>query len=282
MEKKILKAGSGINLPNKSATVTVDVEGTWCGADGASAVFDQRSDALVELDETDDELSVAVGDMIQTMRGGEQSQFLLHEGQHLLPHSLLTSDPEPRPQKRIQFTIHLRSFRQGKDVWRLTEQERLEIAGRHKQRGSELFKSSHTCGASIRYSKALQYLSPIDPDIPLEVDVLEEHECAILSLRSVCLLNLAACQLRFDQFDHVVRNCSKALEADPRSLKALYRRARALLAMKDFEGARADLVRAREMEPANQAVNELLRSVETKEQTHTAKYREALKTMFKS
>lgn len=48
-EKTILKAGSGINLPNKLATVTVDVEGTWRGVEGASTVFDQRSDALVKL-----------------------------------------------------------------------------------------------------------------------------------------------------------------------------------------------------------------------------------------
>ena len=219
--------------------------------------------------------------MVCTMKQGERAQFLLQDGRQLLTHS-----PRFRPSQapptggKVTFTIHLKSFQQGKDIWKLTDQERLEIAKKHKQQGSELFKSGHYRGASIRYSRAIQYLAAVDPDTPLEVDTLEEYEKEILSLRTVTLTNLAACQLRFNQFDHVVKNCSRVLEVDPKNVKSLYRRAKALLAMKDFEASRTDLLRAKEADPGNQAINELLRTVEVQEAVHRAKYKDALKAMF--
>lgn len=215
--------------------------------------------------------------MICTMKQEERSQFLLHDWYRLLVNS---GQQAPPMGAEVIFTIHLWSFCQGKDLWKLTDQERLEAARRHKQRGSELFKSGQFRGASIRYSKSLQYLAAVDPDVALEVDTLEDYEQEIISLRTTSLMNLAACQLRFNQFDYVVRNCSRVLEVDPRNLKGWYRRAKALLAMNDFEASRADLLKAKELDPCNQAVSELLKTLELQESAHRAKYKDALKTMF--
>ena len=239
---------------------------------------------IVSSDETDDELGVALSDMVYTMKQEERSEFMLHDGCRLLAHSALLGPASchqaPPTGAEIVFTINLRSFRQGKDVWKLTDQERLEIAKKHKLQGSELFRAGRLRGASIRYSKAVQYLAAVDPDTPLEVEKLEEHEQEILSVRTASLLNLAACQLKFSQFNYVVQNCSRVLEVEPTSLKGRYRRAKALLAMRDFESSRADLLKAKEVEPGNQAVSELLRTVEVEESAHRAKYKDALKGMF--
>lgn len=180
----------------------------------------------------------------------------------------------------VTFTICLHSFHRGREIWDLTDQERLEIAKRHKEQGSVLFKEEHFRGASMCYSKCVQYLAAVDPDTPFEVESLEDYEREILSLRTVALMNLAACQLKFDQYDGVVRNCSKVLEWDPRNIKSWYRRAKALLGMNDFESARTDLLKAKELDPSNQAVAELLRTVEVQEAAHRAKYKDALKVMF--
>lgn len=234
------------------------------------------------LDQADDELGVALSDMVCSMKEEERAQFLLHSGCRLLTRSaLLGPSHQALPiGTEVMFTIHLHSFHQGKDIWQLTEQERLEIAKRHKVQGSELFKSGRFHGASIRYSKAIQYLAAVDPDTPFEVERLEEYEKEILATKTASLLNLAACQLKFNQFDHVVRNCSRVLEMDQTNLKGWYRRAKALLAMKDFEASREDLLKAKEVDPSNQAINELLRTVEVQESAHRAKYKDALKTMF--
>jgi tetratricopeptide (TPR) repeat protein len=253
----------------------------WAIAVGIS--YRMLSSFIFPPDQTDDELGVVLSDMVCTMKQEERSQFLLHDGCRLLTCSTLLSHTHlqaPPTGAEVVFTVHLKSFSQGEEVWKLSEQERLEISKKHKVQGSELFKVGRFHAASIRYSKAVQYLAAVDPDTPLEVDKLEEHEKEIISIRTACLLNLAACQLKFDQFDHVVQNCSRVLEVDSASLKGRYRRAKALLAMKDYEASRKDLLKAKELDPANQAITDLLRTVDAQESAHRAKYKDALKTMF--
>lgn len=58
-----------------------------------------------------------------------------------------------------------------------------------------------------------------------------------------------------------VNNCSLALKVDPESSKALYRRAYALFAKKDNDGAKADLLHAQKNAPGDKAVATLLRKV---------------------
>lgn len=223
-----------------------------------------------------------VEDMVCTMKQGETSQFLICDGYQLLKRSSAVGpDRVPTMGAEVVFTIHLRSFRQGKVCWSLTDPERLEMARRHKEQGSMLFKTGNVRGAAMRYSKSVQYLAAVDPDMQLEVENLEEHEREILSLRATSLMNLAACQLKFGQYDHVVRNCSRVLGEDPGNVKGLFRRAKAqLLGARDYNAARTDLLKAKEAEPGNQAVNELLREVEVQEVAHRAKYKDALKAMF--
>ena len=297
-EKTVLQEGSGVYCPNKLAKVVVDVTGKWSTSDGGDTIFDHRENAVIDLgglylgyfalshlfssDQANDELSQAVEDMICTMKQSERAVFSLESGCKLLTRSLSLNEGHRHPPDgaEVVYTIQLHSFERGKDVWELTDQERLDVAKKHKEEGSKLFKQNHVHQAAIRYSKAIQYLAAVDPDIPLEVEDLEDYEKEIVSLRTVSLLNLAACQLKLQQYDHVVRNCSRVLEVEPGNVKSLYRRARALLAMKDYESARNDAEKAKGLDPGNQAVGELLRAVDIQESAHRAKYKDALKAMF--
>lgn len=222
-----------------------------------------------------------------TMHPGEESKFMVRDGYHLLSHSVYVDYSHAGyhalpTDARVSYNLHLLSvISRGKDVWKLTDQDRLEIAQNHKDKGSAFFKINNYRGASIRYSKAVRYLSAVDPDTPYEVETLEEHEREIPKVKILSLLNLAACQLQLGQHDHVVKNCSKVLEMDPMSVKGLYRRAKALVAMKDFEAAREDLLKAKGVDPASQALNELMRTLDTRETAHREKYKDALKEMFR-
>lgn len=59
----------------------------------------------------------------------------------------------------------------------------------------------------------------------------------------------------------VTNNCAFALKIDSNSTKALYRRAYALVAKKDNEAAKADLLQAQKNAPGDKAVATLLRKV---------------------
>lgn len=59
----------------------------------------------------------------------------------------------------------------------------------------------------------------------------------------------------------MANNCSLALKIDAESSKALYRRAYARFAKKDFDGAKVDLDQAHKYAPGDKAVATLLKKV---------------------
>lgn len=299
-EKTLLSAGSGLYRPNKRAKVVVDLIGKWDTSDGDDVTFDRREKVTIELgeklvlffedstlilllllDQANELLSETVEEMICRMKLGETARFSLHHAHKLLSNSPSMSNAKlPEMGAEVSYTIYLHSFEQGKDVWKLTELERLDIAKKHKEEGTTLFKDNQLYGAAIRYSKAFQYLAAVDVDILLEVTSLEDYEKEILSLRSMAMLNLAACQLKLKQYDHVVKNCNHVLALEPSNVKALYRKAKGLLGMKDFEEARECALKAHELEPSNRVLEELCRTVETQAAVYRAEYGKALRGMF--
>ena len=68
---------------------------------------------------------------------------------------------------------------------------------------SHLLQASNWLGASRRYSQALKQLIFIGDKLP--EDSKDEFE----QLRVSCLLNLAACQGKLEQFEFVAENCTK-------------------------------------------------------------------------
>ena len=57
------------------------------------------------------------------------------------------------------------------------------------------------------------------------------------------------CYIKMVQWERVLENCKFALEIDPKSTKALFRRAQAYEAKKDWDNALSDLKLASETSP---------------------------------
>ncbi|XP_065883184.1 uncharacterized protein [Dysidea avara] len=170
--------------------------------------------------------------------------------------------------------IQLLSFTRASDVWKLGWQGRLEAATHYKTIGTSLFQQSKVTAAARKYSKALQYI------IPLEYD----RECGqrrdVFLLKAACLSNLAACHLKWEHYEDVCKLCSKVLSNDGNNVKCLYRRGVAYSKLNDFELARKDFSRAKELDPNNKAIVEQLKQLDVKEKEADKKYAKALKSMF--
>ena len=216
--------------------------------------------------EASDILSDILEECICTMRLGEKCELKLQ------PQILKEVDIPglPKDECSVTFSIHIASFVRGKELWELTDEEKLDLARRHKATGTEKFRRGDVKAAAMCYSKALKHL----------VSANDMSHKDITALRLVLLLNLAACQLKFQHNHHAAINCSKVLDLKPDNVKALYRRGQALTNMNDFDKAREDLLKARQLEPGNRAIDELIRVLELKRQNHKEKIRDALKTMF--
>lgn len=60
--------------------------------------------------------------------------------------------------------------------------------------------------------------------------------------------------LKTNNYEKAIENSNRVLEKDPNNVKALFRRAQAYAATKEFESAKRDLVAAAKIEPANSDV----------------------------
>lgn len=163
------------------------------------------------------------------------------------------------------------------DTRKLKFPDRLRMVQKNKEEGTELFKGGNFRPAAARYNKALTHAAKfhdLSPDQVAEVDALK------LSLH----LNLGMCWLKITDsethLDQAVRACTDALKIDPRSAKALYRRASALEQKKDYEAAQADLRLAAEVDPEDTAVPKLMARIEAQIKRELDKEKKMYGKMF--
>ncbi|KAL1758742.1 hypothetical protein FB107DRAFT_271706 [Schizophyllum commune] len=94
-----------------------------------------------------------------------------------------------------------------------------EVAQNFKEQGNDYFKGKRWREALGFYTQAID-AKPTDP-----------------ALQEALLCNRAACNLELKNYGSVLRDCSKAITLNPRSAKAFYRSALALLALERAEDA---------------------------------------------
>mmetsp|Transcript_50356 Transcript_50356/g.116247 ORF Transcript_50356/g.116247 Transcript_50356/m.116247 type:complete len:719 (-) Transcript_50356:699-2855(-) len=154
------------------------------------------------------------------------------------------------------------------DTRKLKFPDRMRLVGKNKEEGTELFQGGNYRPAAARYNKALTHavkFVDLSPDQRSEVDAIK------LSLH----LNIAMCWLKItdaeNHLEQAIRSCGEALQLDDTCVKAYFRRATALEAKKDYEGAKKDLLRASELAPEDKAVKKLTERVEAQIKRQEAK-----------
>jgi tetratricopeptide (TPR) repeat protein len=88
------------------------------------------------------------------------------------------------------------------------------------------------------------------------------HLAKAMDVKRPVLLNIAACQLRLEDFHAAIASCSEVLAEQPRNAKALFRRGKARRALGQSEAAAADLAAAQDAEPGDAAVARELAAVQ--------------------
>ncbi|CBZ49689.1 putative DNAK family domain containing protein [Neospora caninum Liverpool] len=141
---------------------------------------------------------------------------------------------------------------------KLPNSQCIKRAKKNKDEGNELFKDGNTEMAVQRYIKALQYtakLFDLSPQDAAEAD----------ALKLACNLNLAQAYIKLASGDlkaplstaqetflkKAVGCCDAALETDPSSLKAAYRRALANEKLRDFDAALEDVKKGLAISPTD-------------------------------
>lgn len=244
--KKILKEGEGSLVANEGATVTISYTARL--EDGT--VFERKGidDGQPLQFITDEEQVIAGLDRaVATMKKGE--------------YAILTVKPEygfgnvetkrdlaiVPPSSILVYEVEMLDFIKEKTPWEMNNQEKIKAAERKKEEGNLLFKSGKYLRAGKKYDKAASYVG--------EEEVFgDDEQKLVTAMRVTCWLNKAACSLKLNDFQGAIKLCSKVLDIEFYNIKALYRRAQALIQTTDLVSADMDIKKALEVDPQNREV----------------------------
>ncbi|XP_068711371.1 peptidyl-prolyl cis-trans isomerase FKBP5-like isoform X3 [Montipora foliosa] len=243
--RTIIRKGIGLETPNYGSSCKVKLK-IFPQDDSVS----HTSEKYFVIGEGDNEFSETIDKCLECMHTKEVCA---------IPHKKENGNLEfaSFSDGDLWCEIELLSFLKAKDPWHTTPEEKLTVAKHHKAKGTDCFKASNWLSASRRYSQALKQLILIGDKLP--EDSKDEFE----QLRVSCLLNLAACQGKREQFEFVAENCTKAF-----------------VCLNEYEKAKEDLEKALTLAPCNSAVQEQLRILKHKQRLHDEKLSKALGAMF--
>ncbi|KAL5708185.1 hypothetical protein ACHQM5_019006 [Ranunculus cassubicifolius] len=127
------------------------------------------------------------------------------------------------------------------------KQRALSEANDAKDEGNKLFGAGQYEDALSKYEHALSLVS--------EMQSFEE-------IRSVCHANRAICYMKMEKYEDTIKECTKALELNPKYMKALVRRGEAHEKLEHYEEAIADMKKIIELDPSNKQANKTIHRLE--------------------
>jgi molecular chaperone DnaK (HSP70) len=157
-----------------------------------------------------------------------------------------------------------------------TDGERIKFAEERKDQGNGLLKQEHYSESITRYVQALAYLGEVYASE--DADIKAKKEAISLS----CHLNIANAAIKVQMYQKAIDNCNKALELQPGSAKAYFRKGQALSLKSEFTQAKEALDKALELAPGDKLIEKELKQNAKKMEQHKAKEKKMYANMFGS
>ncbi|XP_061112952.1 peptidyl-prolyl cis-trans isomerase FKBP5 [Conger conger] len=239
--RRIKVKGDGFSNPNEGASVNVHLQGS-CGG----RVFDSRDLRFVVGEAEDMDVPLGVDRAMDKMQKGECCQL------HLKPKYGFGREGKPEfgvgPNAELIYEVTLKDFERSKDPWEMDVKEKLDLAMKIRQKGTQYFKAGRYPQAVIQYQRIVTLLE-------MECGLKPEQQQSVHDLLLVAELNLALCHLRLREYSQAVENCNKVMELDGENEKALYRRGEARLLRNEFSLAIEDFRHVLQVNPTNRAAH---------------------------
>lgn len=284
IKKNVLKPGIVyVKKPTEcsTCTVTVDEINVTGASEGDlrekyySTILDGEREKTVIVGEASSEIDEKVERAICMMNINERSLVTVAVSLKHTDESIVSDECII-----VKFEITLTHCERHKSIWEWSAEEKYEIAMRYKGQGTELFKDSRIVDAFRKFSKACKLLITLEPIKDLELD--KQLEDNINDLRFALYNNMAICQLKQKNYQHVITLCTKVLDKDRNNVKALYRRGVAYGKMGDNEKAIADLKVVLTLESGNHSAKEQFDVYNTRLQESIQRNKDMLRRMFKT
>ena len=263
-QKRVLQRGEGLYGPveGSSCTVTIQVSRSMCNLD-LSQIGYSVGHGNLQIGEGDMPISRLIDQALLSMKRGETSEVCVSRLRCV--------------SGEVAFHITLHDFTAATPPWRMTPLEKCTTAKSLKARGAQLFKDGNIYAAFAQFRTAIRLLLSI---LPFSFADNDSSEKSYQQLLCQCYLNLAACQMKSGHHQHVITNCTEALNIDPCNVKALYRRASANINLWNYLPAQLDLEKGLRQESSNRVLAELLQTVNTQVAHSQSEMARGLSKMF--
>lgn len=160
------------------------------------------------------------------------------------------------------------------DFRRMKKADRMKYVLKNKAEATELFKGGNYAHATQRYIKALAHAGKF-------VDIVTDEEKKEVEALTLTLhLNLALVYIKQDANKKALASAENALQIDPASAKALYRKAVALESLKDYREALKALKAGAAAAPEDSAIAKAQARIQAKLTAETNKEKRAYSKMF--
>ncbi|KAG4931550.1 hypothetical protein JHK86_048511 [Glycine max] len=257
--KKILKEGEGAFTANEGANVTVSFtamleDGTVFEKRGIGETLplefitdEGRDDNSVSTLLSVEQVITGLDRAVATMKKGERAIISIHPDYAFGDVEVRRDIAIVPPGSNVVYDIEMMDFIKEKAPWELNSKEKIEVAGRMKEEGNELFKVGNYQRAGKKYEKAADF---VDEDGSFGFDEQKQAQ----TLKVSCWLNSAACSLKLNDFPGAIKLCSQVLDVEFCNAKAFYRRAQAYIETGDYLLADVDIKKALVVDPQNRDV----------------------------
>ena len=138
-----------------------------------------------------------------------------------------------------------------------------------KQDGNRMYKEGNYEMAYKVYERGVLIINGMYQLNEKDEDEMENVECLLD-------LNMALASLKLENWAEAINCCKMAIQIDDKNAKAYYRWSEALIGMSEYDQARQQSLKAKELEPKNIAIDKQLQKIDKlqKEQLEKAKKEE--------
>ncbi|XP_050040551.1 peptidyl-prolyl cis-trans isomerase FKBP4 [Dermacentor andersoni] len=266
IQRRIITAGELYTNPKEEASVKVHLKGMYEGR-----VFDERDVEFVVGEGADQGVVKGVEDGLLKFKKGEKSLL------RIAPNKAFGTTGNTQfsipPNATVEYEVTLKSFENAKESWEMDIEEKLEQSEICKGKGTAFLKEEKYELALGKYRRVVSLLEHED-------NLKEEPKDRRHALLLATQLNLALCYNKLNDSLEAIRACDKALELDPRSEKAFFRRGQAYIATKEFDLARKDFEEVLKIDSNNKAARNQLSICTVKLKQQLQKERQMYKHIF--
>ncbi|VDN53659.1 unnamed protein product [Dracunculus medinensis] len=238
--RSVVEPGEKYKFPTEGSHVEVVVTGTHNGR-----VFLNKEISFTVGEATEAGLPEGIDRAIRRFQRGEKSHLHFRGSRYTYGKDAPLEYNLP-DNAELDFSVFLRSFEKVKNTWEMTGDEKLEAADQTKKRGTAFLEQ-------MKYKLALAKYDRVNELLQHEKSFADESETKRIKLLIGSYLNSALVYSKMGESLKCIEKCDEVLKLDTKNVKALYRKAQALLVQNDIAEALELLNKLLEVEPNNKA-----------------------------